>query len=160
AIIWERRDADQARHSLSGALRALRQALGDSDGKIIVPSSDPLECRFDALDVDAPAMKRAAKEGTPQALELIEAIYAGDLLEGLPLRSAAFEEWLAVERTQFQAIAIDALARLMTLRAEVGDADKAIDTAQRLLELDGLREDAHRLLARAHLMKQNRWAAL
>src|SRR5215471_16821394 len=83
AIIWERRDAEQARHSLSGSLRALRQALGDSDGKIIVPSSDPLECRFDVLEVDALAVRRAAKEHTPDAWRCIETLYAGDLLEGL-----------------------------------------------------------------------------
>src|SRR5262249_11166727 len=151
AIIWEGRDQEQARHSLSGALRALRQALGDNDGKIIVPNSDPLECRFDALEVDALAVRRAAKESTPDAWGRIESLYAGDLLEGLQLRSAAFEEWLLVERRQFRNLAVEALARLMTQRAEAGATDAAIDTAERLLGLDDLREDAHRLLSREQL---------
>jgi len=159
-LIWESRQLEQARHSLTGSLRALRLALGDDEGLMIVPNSDPLECDFSAIDVDALTLRRAARVDADEALERVEALYAGDLLEGLWLRSAGFEEWLLLERQSIRDLAVDALSRLIARREAAGEGDKAIETARRVLDLDELREDVHRKLIRLHLTKGNRRAAL
>ena len=159
-LLWESRELEQARHSLTGALRALRNALGDASGLMIVPGSDPLICDFSSLEVDALLLKRAATEGSREALERSETLYSGDLLEGLQLRSAGFDEWLRLERQHFRDLAVGALGRLMALRTAAGEADAAAGTARRVLELDELREDAHRCLIRDQLRRGSRWAAL
>src|SRR5262245_37362126 len=51
ALFWPNRFL--ALRSLSESLRKLRRALGDMQGLIIVPKSDPVACRFDSIDVDA-----------------------------------------------------------------------------------------------------------
>src|SRR5262249_34528614 len=99
-------------------------------------------------------------DGTLKALERVGALYGGDLLEGLQLRSAAFEEWLSIERRHYRNLAIDALGKLMAQQASIGALDKAMEVARRLLDLDDLREDAHRLLINEQMKRGDRWAAL
>src|SRR5262249_30242044 len=99
-------------------------------------------------------------DGTLKALERVGALYGGDLLEGLQLRSAAFEEWLSIERRHYRNLAIDALGKLMAQQASIGALDKAMEVARQLLDLDDLREDAHRLLINEQMKKGDRWAAL
>jgi Bacterial transcriptional activator domain len=70
----------------------------------------------------------------------------GDLLENLTVVSPRFDEWLAAERTRLSELATTALRRLTRVCAEVGDFDGAVMAAARLVAMDELREDSHRLL--------------
>ena len=60
-----------------------------------------------------PAFERLAREGTPEALRQIAELYRGDLLEGLGVTRAPFEEWLVGERERLRELALEALARLL-----------------------------------------------
>src|SRR5262249_12550309 len=73
-------------------------------------------------------------------------LYRGEFLEGLDVNSEPFAEWLTTERSRLASAACDALRRLALLRSQAGDAASGIAAAQRLLSLDPLREDAHRIL--------------
>ena len=156
SLVWEDRELEQARHSLTGALRTLRNALGD----VIVPNSDPLACDLRSIEVDAVLFKHAATQSSVELLAMAETLYGGDLLEGLELRSTSFQEWLRMERQHYRDLAVDALGRLIVIRQAAQEFDKARESARRVLELDELREDAHRFLIREHLRQGNRWAAL
>jgi TolB-like protein/DNA-binding SARP family transcriptional activator len=157
-LLWPNRS--EALHSLSVSLNTLRKALGDKDGAILALKSDPLICRFEALSVDALAFETLASRNTPEALEQAEALYEGDLLDGLDIRSTEFENWLAAERARLRALAVDCLCRVMRHREQSGLPQQAIDTAQRILKLDDLCEDAHRSLIRLKLKAGQRLAAL
>ena len=146
--------------SLSVSLNKLRNALGDSDGTIILRDSDPVVTNFGAMEIDALEFERAAAQGSPDALERAERIYAGELLEGFAVQGEEFENWLTVERSHLRDLLIDVLSRLQRLRAEAGEIDKAIETAQRLLQYDVLHEESHRLLMRLQQRAGRRWAAL
>src|SRR5262245_20579777 len=146
--------------SLSVSLNKLRNALGDSDGTIILRDSDPVVTNFGGMEVDALEFERAAAQGSPDALERAERMYAGELLEGFAVQGEEFENWLTVERSHLRDLLIDVLSRLQRLRAEAGEIDKAIETAQRLLQYDVLHEESHRLLMRLQQRAGRRWAAL
>jgi adenylate cyclase len=60
--------------------------------------------------------------------------------------SPRFEEWLAAERARLVATMGVLLRRLATAHRQAGDHDSAIAAATRLVGLDELREDSHRLL--------------
>ncbi len=67
--------------------------------------------------------------------------------------ATAFEEWAAIHRERLHRLLMLALYRLAEGHEALGELDEALDCAQRQVELDPWREEAHmqamRLLARA-----------
>jgi len=157
-LLWAAR-ADPP-HSLSESLKNLRKVLGDTDGRVIAHKSDPVAMDFRAMAVDALMFEDLAKQDSREALEQAETIYGGELLEGFDIHTEEFEEWLAAERSRLRDRLVDVLSRLQRFRAETGETDKAIETAHRLLRLDGLHEESHRLLMLLHWREGRRSAAL
>lgn len=157
ALLWP--DRTKALRSLSVSLNILRQALGDRNGSLIGLKSDPVVCHFEGIDVDALTFERLVSQGTPETLEQAAALYAGDLLDGIDIRSDEFERWLAAERMQLNGKAVDCLCRLMRHREQANQSQKALDTARRILLMDELCEDAHRTIIRLHLKAGQRAAA-
>ena len=157
ALLWP--DRMTALRSLSVSLNILRQALGDKNGTLIGLRSDPVLCHFESIDVDALAFKNLIRQGTPEALEEAEALYGGDLLDGIDVRSDEFDRWLVAERMRLQGAAVDGLCRLMRHREQAGLSQKALDTARRILQMDELCEEAHRTIIRLHFKAGQRAAA-
>ena len=161
ALLWGATGDRQARHSLRQALFALRKALvsaitkpeGLVEGELV--ALDPA-----AVSVDAVLFERGVREGTPEALEGAMDLYRGDLLEGLAVKEPGFEEWLAAERERLRELAVEALARLVTVHDKRGALEPAIRAAQRLLALDPLQEAAHRAVMRLYARDGRRGTAL
>jgi DNA-binding SARP family transcriptional activator len=93
ALLWPELPTVQARANLRQVLFALRRALA---------FADPLRLDGDAvaldparLDVDAAGLERALREAAPEQLAVALAGYRGDLLAGLRVQEAPYEEWLA-----------------------------------------------------------------
>jgi TolB-like protein/DNA-binding SARP family transcriptional activator len=157
ALLWPGRS--EALRSLSVSLNLLRRAMGDKDGHLIALKSDPLVCRFETIAVDALTFADFVSQGTPEALEQAEALYRGDLLDGIDIRSDEFNNWLTAERVRLQGIVLDGLCKLMRHREQSGLPQKAFETARRVLQLDELCEDAHRTIMQLHLAAGQRAAA-
>src|SRR5262249_61423764 len=88
------------------------------------------------------------------------ALYRGELLEGLALQEAPFEEWLLAERERLRELALEALAKLLRHRRAAGATEAAVQTALRLLVLDPLQEPVHRTLMRLYSQMGRRAGAL
>lgn len=149
-FLWGDRDEELARGSLRQALAELRRALGEqavlADRETV--AFDPAAIRIDAVEFGA----LSAAGDWEQAA----ALYRGDLLTGVPLPNGGFADWLLVERTRLHDQAVRALEQV--LGAQSGDV--AIATAQRLLDLDPVREQTYRTLMRLHAAKGDRSQAL
>jgi DNA-binding SARP family transcriptional activator len=80
-------------------------------------------------------------------------------MEAFPLSGEVlpgwYEDWLLVERERFRQIRLQALESLCDAYAVQGDHGRAIDAGLAAIELDPLRESAHRALMRAHLAQGN-----
>jgi predicted ATPase len=82
-------------------------------------------------------------------------------MSGFHLRDAAdFEEWQFLEGETLNRELAAALARQAALRAEEGRYGQGIELARRLLALDTLNEEAHRLLMRLSALNGDQSAAL
>jgi TolB-like protein len=103
--------------------------------------------------VDAVEFPRLVKSGK---LDEAAALYRGPLLDGHGVRDGAFEDWLSAERTRLHDLAVQTLHRLATSLS--GTA--AIETAQRLLQLEPVHEDTHRLLMKRYAAAGQRAQAL
>lgn len=101
---------------------------------------------------------------TPEQAEQISqaaALYQGEFLPGFYVPGApGFENWLQQTRIDLHRSATDGLAALTKWQLEHGSATSGLQTVQRLLHLDPLREDAHRLAMRLYAALGERGAAL
>ncbi len=160
ALLWGDTDAQQARNSFRVTLFALRRALRSA--KIACLSVEDSAVALDpaAVDVDVLKFRRLVAEGTPEALGAATDLYAGDLLEGISVGEAAFEEWLTGEREQFRALAFHAFDGLLTHQLASGAEEASLGTALRLLALDPLQEPVHRTVMRLQAALDRPGAAL
>ncbi len=160
SLLWGERFDEQARHSLRQCLLTLRKALGAEDDSVLLTDGDSVRLETGKIATDVEDFERLSTDGTRGALERAVALYQGDLLEGVAIRSEGFDEWHGLEAARIRDLAADAMARLAALLADVGALDDAVEMAQRVLRIDPLREDAHRTLMRAHHRSGRRVAAL
>lgn len=141
-LLWGSHFEEQARQNLRQALVRLRKAIG---GDLLVSSDSTVHLLPTALDCDAVAFERLSRENRPGALRQSVGLLDGELLAGLDVKQAGFEEWLAKERRRLDLLACDALVRLGAAELEQGNASQALKHAGSCIERDWYREDAHRL---------------
>src|SRR5215813_1223306 len=158
-LLWPERDDRQARANLRKVLFVLRPRLS------LVPPSlrldeDTVTLDSAALDVDVLAFQRLARRADPEALQQAVDLYGGDLLEGLGVTEAPFEEWLVAERERLRELALETLAKLLADQTKSEESGAAVATALRLLALDPLQEAVHRALMRLYVRDGRRDAAL
>ena len=137
ALLWGDRDEEQARGSLREALVKLRRHVGES--RVLRANRETVSLDPTIVCIDAVEFARLAQAGE---LERAAELYRGEFLEGLSLPDAAFEDWRLVERTRLHDLAVDVFSKLLASQ----DGALAIRTAQRLLQIDPLREETHRRL--------------
>lgn len=159
-LLWGNRMEESARHSLSQTISVLRRALDDQAGVILVKDSDPLTFDIAGVTIDAVEFERLIADGSRAAIETALALYRGELMAGLSIKVGEFDDWLEGERRRLRDRAAEGLARLVSLYAEAGESEAAIATAQRLLALEPLHEEAHRTLMRLYSRSGRRAAAL
>ena len=112
------------------------------------------------IAVDVWAFEHAIAGGTPETLSSAAELYQGDLLAGLAVDEAPFEDWLQTERARLRELAFQGLLKLLAHQNRVGATEDAISTALRLVALEPLQEPAHRELMRLYAQSGRRGAAL
>ena len=160
ALLWGGIREDSARASLRQALFVVRKALQGADAEALEQEGDTLRLEPARVEADVAAFELAATTGTPEALTRAAALYRGDLLAGLVLDEAPFEEWLVSERERMRELAMEVLARLLAHQRKAATPEAAVHTALKLLALDPLQELAHRALMRLYVEIGRREAAL
>jgi DNA-binding SARP family transcriptional activator len=157
ALLWDDVSEASARASLRQTLSLLGKTLGRdaiaADGRTVALT--PGAIKVDALEFD-----RCSVAADPAALARAADLYRGELLAGLGVAEAPFEQWLLAERERRREAAIDVFARQISVHSERGEADIAIHCALRLLAIDPLEEIAHRALMRLYASQGRRAAAL
>jgi TolB-like protein len=144
SLLWGDHGEAQARDSLKHALTRLRQCLEPA----ICADRQMVRLESVALSVDVAQIEQLTQKDTLQSLGQAAALYRGDLLEGLSVKSSAFEDWLLVERQRMRQIYEATLNRLIEKTTEEGDLNGAADPARLLLAREPLHEAASRALMR------------
>lgn len=164
-LFWPDSHESQARTNLRQLLHHFHSALPDAN-RFLETDTRTLRWRSDAdslLDVKEfeSAVSQACeaeKENKPGAerefLAKAAQLYRGDLLPGL------YEEWIDVERRRLAEKQTAVLNRLISLLERNREFLIAVQYAQRLLDLDPLREASHQTLIRLHTLNADRAAAL
>ena len=145
-LLWSDRGDAQARESLKQAIFKLRRSLDGAQPSPLLADREFVGLEKTAVTVDVAEFEQLIGEGTIESLSRATALYRGDLLDGLDLRDAAFDEWLLMERQRLRDLARETLAKLVDWHMSAGAHDQAAAAARRLLAIDSLREVTHRAL--------------
>ena len=159
SLLWGGMLEPQARQGLRQSLFTLRKAVGAEPPALLIDGKT-VALNPALVEVDVMEFERQIAEGTPAALERAADLYRGELLEGLALREAPFEEWLLAERERLRELALEALAKLLRHQRDAGATEAALQTALRLLALDPLQEPVHRTVMRLYVQLGRRASAL
>jgi TolB-like protein len=142
-FLWTNRAPEQARHSLRQTLLVLRRSMGDD---LILAEGNSLVIAPGTLAVDAIEFESLAASADRDALADAATLYRGELLENRGPVAPRFDYWLALERSRFATLVATVLRRLAAAGAAAGEIEMALAAATRLVTIDNLREDSHRLL--------------
>lgn len=144
ALLWGDMGQKQARANLRQALAVLRRALGDSGALRLEGETVALDAAAVAVDV------RAFEDGVGGATEGLAdalALYQGDLLAGLAVQEAAFEEWLVTERDAMRPLVARGHHALGAAYTGMGDRAQGLDHVTRAVAL-------YRAMGMAHWIDQ------
>jgi predicted ATPase/DNA-binding SARP family transcriptional activator len=156
ALLWPELPPASAQQNLRQNLYLLRQSIPDvnslDDGLVPLILADHSTLQLNpaaAVEVDVQRFTAllGRKQRTPDQLAEAVALYRGDFLADFYLPdSEPFEEWAAARREAFRRLALEALDSLTASALEEGGYGEALAYARRQLEIDNLRESAHRQL--------------
>jgi len=176
-LLWPEMPDEAARHNLRQALANLREAIDDAAASppFLLITRDTIQFNpasdYD-LDVSTFMALLAVCESHAHRhlercrscaarMEQASALYRGDFLAEFTLvDSAPFEEWQLRQRERLHQRALDVLAHLANYHERRDDDEPARRYAQRQIELDPWREEAHRQLMRLLARGGQRSAAL
>jgi predicted ATPase/DNA-binding SARP family transcriptional activator len=177
ALLWPDMPDETARHNLRQALANLRGAIGDASATppFLLVTRDTIQFNpgsDDDLDVSMfTALLTACESHAHRRLERCRScaarmqqaisLYGGEFLAGFNVGdSAPFEEWQLRQRERLHQQALDALVYVANYHERRGDDEPARRYAQRQIELEPWREQAHRQLMRLLARGEQRSAAL
>jgi TolB-like protein/Tfp pilus assembly protein PilF len=158
--LWTDRGVEQARHSLRQTLLVLRRALRDAGGDVIANNPSTLAFVPGMVETDVGRFRLLARSSDRAGLAEAAEVYAGPLLDRFPPVGGDFDDWLIVARSEVADVAIDSLRRLTDACLGAGDLHPAVLAAERMLALDLLREDSHRLMMEVYLRAGRRADAI
>ena len=166
-LLWPDTPDRDARRNLNQALFNLRQALHESTDaaqpQFLLANRDTLQFNSasdHSLDVASFQSLMAACKTHPhvalatcsectERLRAAAALYRGDFLHHFYLESSSgFEEWVLLRRSEFHRQALSALTHLADFEEAQGNLPGARQYAQRQLDLEPWREEAHRHVMR------------
>lgn len=159
ALLWGDSEQGCARHSLRQGLYVLRSTLDSVMPRILRCDSDSVALDRSRLSVDSLEFERLAHVDAQEALERAGDLYRGDFLVGIAAGNQTFEDWLRDERDRLNELAFDVYGKLLAHQWKAGLLTKAILSAQRLLAIDPLQEDAYQVLMRLYIAQGHLGAA-
>ncbi len=149
-LLWPEAGEAEARNNFRVTLSSLRTALAAAQLRCLHIDGDTVLLDLDMVDVDTVTLRRLVENGSPDALTEATRIYRGDLLAGLDLDEAPFEEWLVGEREQLRILALGACEKILDHQLRTDADEAALASAMRLLSLDPLRDSVHATVMRLH----------
>lgn len=159
ALLWGERGNKQARKSLRQAIHVLGRSLPGQVAPLVL-KGETIALNAALVEVDVARFEQLVAEGSIASLEQAALLYRGELLEGLSIDEAGFDEWLTAERERLRELALQAVGNLLRQQTTAGHVERAVKTAVRLLALDPLQEDVHRTLMQLYARQGRRAAAL
>ena len=142
-MFWGDRFDTQANQSLRQALFRLRRDLGDLGLDLLDIDGEMISLETNNIDIDLLKFKQEA-ESTIMADWQSAAARFDDLLAGLEIRQAEFDDWLMQARQQLELISHVLFDRLSTALRQADDFNGGLAIADKWIARDPMNEPAQR----------------
>ena len=155
AFLWPEFDDRRAKAALRRTLSALKSTVGH---QAVYATREQIGLEMDAVWCDLVTFRQLVAQ---EKWEMAVPLYRDDFLSGFTLRdSIPFDDWQLQQAEQLRHEFSTALEQLVQSAIAQHDFAAGLDFARRWLQLDSLREDAHRQLMRLYAWSGQRSAAL
>jgi DNA-binding SARP family transcriptional activator len=144
-LLWGDYAQPRARQSLRQALLDIKKVFARAGLEPLRIGRELIALDEDLVTSDVLAFEALVEEGSAQSLGEALALFHGDFLAGLNIRSSDFDGWLWAHRNRFQDLYVRAASDYMDLVGQ-SDPEAAIAVGKRALEQDPTREELHRAL--------------
>jgi DNA-binding SARP family transcriptional activator/TolB-like protein len=158
ALLWGSSSEQQARQSLRQALVYLRKDLRPLE--LLQADSGTVRLTPGSIWVDALELEELAASSKFGDLERGASLARGEFLSGFNAGESTFDDWLRHQRRRLEAISAGVLEKFASQADLLGKHNEAIAAAERLLEMDPLREDWQRLALTIYARHRGRNEAL
>lgn len=159
-LYWSDSTDQRARASLRRTLHEVTEALGESVERVMAVERDRIAINPDAVTVDALEFETAGRSDDLASLRRAAKLYAGRFLADFSAESEEFHSWQSTEAVRLEDLALQVFSRLAETSLKTGRMAEALATAQRMLDIDPLHEEACRLQMRALAASGRRVEAL
>jgi DNA-binding SARP family transcriptional activator/predicted ATPase len=157
ALLWPEFDDKRAKAALRRTLSALKSSIGD---EALIISRDLLGLAMNHIWCDVLEFQQLLTQDVTQK-ETAVFLYRDDFLTGFSLRdSLPFDDWQLQQAEHLRRELTRVLEQLTHHYQAQGQFEAAIDRARHWLQLDPLREEAHRQLMQLYSWAGQRSAAL
>jgi DNA-binding SARP family transcriptional activator/tetratricopeptide (TPR) repeat protein len=172
-LLWPDYPEQDARTSLRTALANVRKLIGDRNANPPFLQITQQTIQFNlasdswidvATLVTCLEVSKDPQQADAQAIAQLKngvELYQAEFLQGFSIAdSPPFEEWALLEREHLERLVLEALDCLVEWHERHGQVERALRYARRQVDLDPLRESAHRQLMRLMAISGQRGAAL
>ncbi len=165
-MFWEGYSQKDAGRNLRRNLSNLRKSLGDfmnaPPREEFASINIEADIRFDFAEIEARLLSITDFPTEQEAADLQQTLqlYRGPFLEGFYGDSTEFERWTSAERDRLERRVLHGLRTLATFYLYQGQYEAGIEVANRILLVDDLDEEGHRLCIAMLALSGQRAAAL
>jgi len=169
-LFWGDHDSTSAKRCLSTTLWRLRCELDSTHATptpyVTITTNGEIGFNLHSdFWLDVATFEEKARQGLRQppsamntseadALEAATHLYLGDLLEGIDA------DWALIERERMRMLYLKSLTQLMEYYQHQRVYEKSLDCGQKILAMDPLREDVHRVMIQLYVYNGQRTLAM
>jgi TolB-like protein/DNA-binding SARP family transcriptional activator len=159
-LLWGDKDRSAALANLRQTLSGLRKAMPEACEPALSLDSDSLTAYGAPLDVDVHSFIEFDDRSPADVVDEATALYCGELLDGVMVKEAGYEEWLREARDDLHQRAVRLFSGALEQYEQDGGGDQAVTVAKRLLSLEPYDETTHRALMRLYAQSGRHGLAL
>jgi len=159
-LLWASSGEDQARQSLRQLLSNFRHGAPLGASGIVMFDESSVSLNPSLVAIDRTDLMQAGPDAEVAELSSVADLYRDDFDLGLDIGEPDFDAWLRTERGRCRDAAIALLDRLVRALAGQGRHEEALARANRLAEIDPLREETQRLVIAQEAMASGRASAM
>jgi DNA-binding SARP family transcriptional activator/tetratricopeptide (TPR) repeat protein/TolB-like protein len=159
-LLWASSGEDQARQSMRQLLSNFRRNVGPDVAGLVAFDDSLVSLDPSLVAIDRTRLMNVAGDADLASLVETADLYRGDFAPGLDIAEPEFDEWLRAERMRCREAAIKLFDALVRKLAGGGRHGEALKYANRLAEIDPLREETHRLIIAEEAIVSGRASAM
>ncbi len=158
--LWASKQDDLARQSLRTLLSQFKRGVDPRTANLIQSDDTAISLDCSLVTIDRTSLIEVPEDADIATLKRAADSYRSEFAAGLEIGEAEFDSWLEAERFFCREMVVRVLDRLVRALAVADRHVDALNYANRLAQIDPLREETHRLVIAEEAIVSGRASAM